>query len=56
MAMAITQPLIIAPKPDFQKAVALMSGAYRITDNETDEDGHFNADSLKNGCQGRHYH
>ncbi|MGC6535934.1 MAG: DUF58 domain-containing protein [Candidatus Puniceispirillaceae bacterium] len=45
-------PLIIAPKPDFQKAAALMNGAYRITDNETDEDGHFNADSLEEWMPG----
>lgn len=40
-------PLYVAPKPDFARAQLLMSGNQNFADQENDEAGAFNADSLE---------
>jgi uncharacterized protein (DUF58 family) len=42
----------IAPKPDFQRAHLLMTGSAMVADQESDERGEFNADSLENWQEG----
>ena len=42
----------VAPEPDFKTARRLLQGAHRHSDFETEEEGHFNADSLESWVPG----
>ena len=42
----------VAPEPDYKTARQLLRGAHRNSDFETDDEGHFNADSLESWVPG----
>lgn len=44
--------IYVAPEPDYKTARRLLQGAHRHSDFETEDDGHFNADSLESWMPG----